>query len=224
MILLQCTAQKEYKLQGLWNSSWTENIPTPGYADAAFYTVYHTNDLYFEGDSMWRLEFPCKRIHVDTYFVEDFEFVNDSTFDYQHERYSRQKLDSGSIETLKTYELNPECYTGRWDLVRSESGGDGTGVVFIYPFEIEDSLILKNGALNGSVLMLLIDGKEKEFNFHMEKKDFEYELILTPTESWKKKDKVMWTRYWELPPPRKRELKEIKRMEGIDLELRFRRI
>jgi hypothetical protein len=212
------------KLQGLWNSSWTENIPTPGYADAAYYAVYHNSDLYFEGDSMWRLECPCKRIGVETYSIKDFEFLNDSTVIYSDETYSRQKVDINSIEILKKHEFNSECYTGKWNLIRSESGGDGTGVVFIYPFELADTLILANDALDGSVLKLVIEGKEKAFNFRMEKMDFEYILILTPTESWKKEDKVMWTRYWELPPPKKRELRAIKRTEGIDLELRFRRI
>ena len=218
---LQCNAQQN--LDGLWSSDRVEYRPTPGFADAAFDVIYHHNDLYFEGDSVWQLELPCKRLGVFVYLSNHFRFLNDSTFEYSGERYVKQSVsDSSVIKTLKQHELNSACYSGNWFLVRTESGGDGTGVDFIFPYKIADLLVLKSGALDGKILSLKIDGEQRTFRFEFYRDQLENQLILRPVES--SKEKVMWERYWGLPKIKKRELKALKRTEGIPLELRFRRI
>jgi hypothetical protein len=221
LLVFQCVAQQE--LRGLWSSDRVEYRPTPGCADAAFDVIYHHSDLYFEGDTVWQLELPCKRLNVRTYFSGDFAFQNDSTFEYGGEKYVIQRVyDSSAIQELKLHALNSECYSGKWFLVRSESGGDGTGVDFIFPYKIKDPIFLQAGDLDGKVFELRMAGAERTFYFELVRSDFENQLILTPTES--SKEKVMWTSYWGQEPLRKKELKALKQTEGIPLELRFRRI
>lgn len=219
--VVQCDAQRE--MQGLWSSSRTEYLPAPANADAAFNLVYHYSDLYFEGDSVWKLQLPCKRLSTFQYSPGQFQFLNDSTFEYGGERYSRQHdYDSIAVIALKKHELNAACYSGNWFLVRTESGGDGTGVDFIFPYKIADLLVLKAGDLDAKTLSLKMDGEQRTFQVELYRDQLENQLILRPVES--SKEKVMWERYWGLPKINKRELKALKRTEGIPLELRFRRI
>ena len=151
--------------------------------------------------------------------------MNDSTFEYNGEKFSKIKnYDSNAIAVLKKHELNSECYAGKWILERTESGGDGTGVEFIFPFKVKDEIDLSDNALDGKTVKIRMDGEEKEFNFALEREMFEYYLLLTPTENWSKQDRKMWYRSWDLPPPTKRELKQINSEESVELELRFRRI
>lgn len=216
---------QENQLQGLWSSSWVEFRTPQAYVDEAFDQIYHQTDLYFEGDSMWRLQLPCEMFGIEAYTAADFQFTSDSTFKYNGEVFSKQKsYDSTTVSILKRHKLNPNCYLGKWFLVRSFSGGDGTGGVFIFPFKINDVITIESAKVNGNVVQLFVGGETRTFNFRLNRDDLEYELTLTPTESWSIEDSKMWYHSWDLPPPKRRELKEIKTTEGAPLQLRFRRI
>jgi len=214
-------AQTKELLQGLWNSSWVEDVPAMENADAAFNQVYHNHDLYFEGDSLWFLEFPCKNLGKINYKITDFKLRGDSILIYSGEEFHRRRSDSYVINILKSHALNPECYLGAWRLVRSKSGGDGTGANFIYAFEMPDKIEFTETNFDGKVLRLTIDGKVREFYIEMEREFLSYWVVLKPTESWEKKDTMMWLRYWDLPDPTNEELEEIKHSEGIPLKMKF---
>ncbi len=224
LLIFPCGAQQETenKPQGLWSFSRSEDVKTEVESDAAYYTVHHSGDIFLEGDSLWFLDYPCEKIEAREYSANLFLMVNDSTFDYNGERYSRQnKYDSLAIKRLKAHKFNFDCYRGTWNIIRSESGGDGTGVVFIYPFQLVDQLIIETDVLNDGVFRVPINGVEREFSVSIEHPGFPDVLTLKPIGSWKKKERFMWVRDWDLPPPNKRELRKIKRTKGSELEFRF---
>lgn len=222
LFALCANTQQKDQLQGQWNAYRVEKEKNEMLnLDEGIRFNYFNSDIYIEGDSLWHLELPCKRLSVEMYSPDQFYFLNDSTFEYGGEKYSKRKTDTAVIAELKSHELNRECYLGKWYLSRTESFNDGSGVEFVFPFEVPDSIILTN-VLEDRIVKLMIEGKEKAFYVDVRNKIGWLELVLTPLKSWPK-DKLMWYRSWDLPPAKKRELKKIKREEGIPLELLFLR-
>lgn len=216
--------QKKNDIQGLWNSNWIEFIPLRGNEDAGFRQIHHNNYFYVEGDSLWNMDYPCKLISIEKITPGNFRFVNDSTLSYRGELYKQAHYDTATIALLKMDQINPACYLGKWELVRTESGGDGTGDVYIFPFTIEDTLFITEEVIKGKAIKIRIEKAEREFFFTIIRTEVSWELHLTPTDAWLKKDKKMWKRDWNLPPPSKKEFKKMRNEEGVELELLFRRL
>lgn len=216
--------QKKNDIQGLWNSNWIEFIPAKVSEDAAFRQIHHNNYFFVEGDSLWNMDYPCKLISIEKITPGNFRFVNDSTLNYRGELYTQAHYDTATIALLKMDRINPACYIGKWELVRTESGGDGTGDVYIFPFTIGDTLFITEEVIKGKVIKIRIEEAEREFFFTIIRTGVSWELHLTPTDTWLKKDKKMWKRDWNLPPPGKKELKKMRNEEGVELKLLFRRL
>jgi hypothetical protein len=215
-------AANKMKLQGLWSAHWTEHIPTQGFADADYDYIYHSTDIYVEGDSIWTLDYPCERTAVYTFSPSSFLFINDSTVHYGNYRYSHSNYyDTTTLANLKANELNPECYAGEWNVVSTEGDGDGNGRIFIYPFSIDEKIVIKSDDLKQEVINVNIDGKKRAF---LIRSISHSKLVLTPTESWLTQDNQMWDRSWDLPPPTKRELKNIKQTKGRNIVLTLSRL
>lgn len=217
------------ELEGLWHRSWTKEYPAHPGEDAFVHTAYFNTFIYMEGDSLWTLDFPCKRQSVEAYAPESFRLKDSSTIIYNHASYRRLDPDSTdliSIRKLKKHSINPLCYVGSWELLNPEyDERDGSGVAFVYPFDVADTLIVTGRMVNGNIIELTIEGVKKEFHFELDAPNsasypVSYDhLILTPTNSWLDHEKLMWYRLPHLPPPNKTELKEIRQSEPVDVEL-----
>lgn len=211
-------------LQGLWHSEWVERAPSIAFDDAMFHNVYHSTYVYIEGDSLWTLDYPCIKNAVAPLILRNFSLKNDTTLLYSGERYvSVNNYNSGAIAQLKIHETNPNCLIGEWYLARYLSGEDGSGVDYLFPFEIADTLLITEEMIRNKLCLLKVNGIERSFNFTFYTSESVYELILTPTDEWRPKDKVMWVLGWNHPPLNQKELKKLKKGEGIPLVLTFGR-
>ncbi len=201
--------------QGLWETHWTKTVAASPYADAAYHYYHYSNYLYVEDDSIWVLDYPCERRSVSPFTTDAFQMINDSTIKYGGRDYSLNKwCDTAAISNLKSHQINPDCYLGKWRLNYVESGGDGTGHHVIYPFDVDTVINITEALSDGEFLTLRTGKSEREFQLTLEHDNFVYCLVLTPTDSWDEKENIMWRRDWDLPTPNKKELKEIRGGKG----------
>ncbi len=228
------------QLQGLWES-WgyrvhydSENGP---FMDAMFEDFRIPEHLYFEGDSLWVMQYPCQLSHVSAYHIDDWFldkkvwFKDDKVLTKGGRRsYEKIEFDPAIIKQLQNDKLAPECYAGEWRLVRAESGGDGTGADYLFPFDMADSIIvdvasLSPDKLKDGIIELNIGGKLRPFYFHSTYRDFHHHITLEPTESWNKSDARMWKVHWGHEPEfmlmSEEDKRKYKQQEGEDLILEY---
>lgn len=220
-----CFCQETKDLGGLWysNSYTIDYSQRDIYPDADFEVVVSPISLYFDQDSVWTFLYPCQKLYTHPFNKKDWSFMNEVLSDKSGRTYQRADYDLALINRLKSEKFIPECLKGEWNLVRTESPGDGTGIKYIFPFEIEDSFFLDKQAINSvdlneNRITLPLGGQQREFYFNFSE-NYNYKLSLSPTENWKKKDKKMWLESWDTPELSKRKLKILKRSKGSDLEL-----
>lgn len=216
-------------LKGLWYS-WgyiVDHRDCAHILDNDIECVQKPINLYFENDSLWTFQYPCQKLNVQTYTVKDWMLIGNQLTNGGSRKYQRVKFDSSVVNQLKLNTIISDCYVGKWILTREKSIGDGTGMDYIFPFNINDTLVLQNESLTapnllGNKIFIFIGGANREFYFSFSK-DSHHILKLTPTESWSEKDKKMWLIYLGTPPMTKKELKKLKETEGFDLELIFKK-
>ena len=215
-------------LAGLW-FSWgyiIDHTNKGHFLDDNYERVESPVYLYFEKDSVWAFQYPCQKLFVHSFSGGDWMIVDDELRDNSGRSYTRVDFDTAIVGRLKVERIIPDCYTGKWELVRTVSGGDGTGVEFIFPFIVNDTLVLQHDQLIEPNLVenkihLFIGGTKREFYFTLSQESFHYKLVLWPTETWADSEKKMWLKSWDDPPLTEGDLKKLKETEGVDLELVF---
>ncbi|MBN4071065.1 hypothetical protein JYT72_01015, partial [Crocinitomix catalasitica] len=134
-------------LQGLWTShGYVIDHSGDGlHRDSDFEHIWDQKSLFFDSDSLWTFQYPCRLISVTPYTTDRWQIIGNSLKSGAHSRrtYIRKSFDREIIEKLKNQILNPDCYVGKWRLERTTSGGDGTGVEYIFPFKVSDILEIK---------------------------------------------------------------------------------
>lgn len=230
-----CLAQSESlyqdSIEGLWRANWQseywyEAFPNED-AGSGKRCDIHSTYIYIEGDSLWTLDYPCRRISKEVLSPTDYELQDSLRLKYDRLDFIKVSFDSSAIENLKKNKINSQCYLGAWSLIRMEfDERDGSSATIVYPFDISDSLIITNKMVNEEVLDMFIEGRKRTFSIELEKLNFDgNRLLLKPIGDWSENENRMW--YSSSPNPlSKKELDELKHQEkdtSVELYLLYER-
>ncbi len=181
-------------------------------------------DYVFTQDSFFRFSFPMELFDKGTYRIDtQYLFLegdqpyapmpiqahDDSLLIYMEEDHLylklmllQDKFDDNLVSLLKKDQINYAQLSRKWRLIDGDSGGDGTGVDYLFPFDISDSLIIDDGVLTAenlkdSIVELTIGGKLRPFYFYFwYDDDSNQHMRLEPTESWDESEARMWFLPW----------------------------
>lgn len=187
-------------------------------------------ELYISGDSIWKLDFPCRLTSSGKFYPEDWSLLPESKVltNRTGAAFRPMAYDSNELKQLLEAKINTGCYEGLWQVQRIESGGDGTGVEFVFPFEISDSIRLSSEMIKQiqqfAELTLLVDGKSKTFQCYFCGDHWGSKICLYPMDNWPDKQKQMWLKDWNSPKLSKKELSKLKKSAGQDLTITLKKI
>ncbi len=215
------------KPKGVWFSAgYTVDYAAMGlYMDVDREFIQSPLHLYFEGDSVWIMEYPCRLISSQVYNSKQWILYNNVLKDLGDRTYMQVDFDTTLIKQVIKDRLIPTCYSGEWHLISSESGGDGTGADYIFPFDVADTLLInaadwQQDKINDGIIELNIGGELRPFYFYLNSK-FNKHLNLRPTESWDNQDSRMWYAWWRDEEWSDAQIKALKEESGSELEIRY---
>lgn len=221
-------SQSQTKISGLWQLFMMPVDTVINALDGP--EPFERYELYISGDSLWRLDFPCRIKSSGEFYPEDWSLHPESKvlMNRTGAAFMSVAYDSNEIKQLLQAKINTECYEGLWQVQRIESGGDGTGVEFIFPFEIPDSIHLSSQLIKqiqeSGRLTLPVDDKQKTFDCYFCGDHWGREICLYPTDDWPDREKQMWLKDWNSPKLSKKELSELKKSTGHELTITLKKL
>ncbi len=181
-------------------------------------------DYVFTKDSFFRFTFPMELYDKGTYHIDtQYLFLegetpyppipmqahDDSLLIYFEEDHlylkvmlTQSKFEDDLVALLKKDRINYAQLSRSWNLIEGSSGGDGTGVDYLFPFDITDSLFIDDSLLTAhnlkdGIIELNIGGKLRPFYWTFwSDDDMGQHMRLDPTESWEASDTTMWFLPW----------------------------
>jgi hypothetical protein len=155
---------------------------------------YQRNDLVFEVDSMFQVQYPLSSNGSLAYFIDSsylhvstkensskypLQLLNDTLILYREmpndpgyfkERFVRTSFNDSVLQVMKTYGINYPELAGTWKLVREEDYDYGTYYELIFPYTLPDSIILSRkqmlAALHGErTIQLSTNRKLRPYTF-----------------------------------------------------------
>lgn len=144
--------------------------------DSAYQVVYPKYLYYRNGFSVdsgylhlhhqWHTELFPVELRDDTLFIYK-PFYDD---EYIKEGYVKTAFDDSVVDILKTNPANYPELAGTWDLVRFDSGNDGSYYELDFPHEVPDSIHVSRedflkGIENNNTYQIITDGVLKDYRF-----------------------------------------------------------
>jgi hypothetical protein len=177
------------------------------------FELYRGGDLIFEGDSVYRMNYPLEILtrsgftldsgymHTeseDRFNAYPIELVNDTLFvyvkgsygpEYMKEAYVRTDFDDSIVSVLKKYTVNYPELAGTWILMRDYWYDYGTHYWLEFPHAIPDTIKISREQFlaaqdNGNSYYMSTDRKKRAYTFYY---DYPF-LHLTPGEWYKGDD------------------------------------
>ena len=183
------------------------------------YLARTMKDLVFNGDSIFRMNYPLQMETMDLFTIESERLIvkNDnpksvvvsadkdslyvSYLDqfglYLKETYKRVVFDDSVLTILKVDTINIPELAGSWELIREDGDEYGTEYFLDFPYEVPDTLVLTKEELISTFytdrsVQMLTDGKKQKYFL----KYYQDELLLIPDKwfdptEWHEKDRYV---------------------------------
>lgn len=175
------------------------------------YLLREMKDLIFNGDSIFRMNYPLQMESVNFYTIEsdllkiknensqksivlspDKDTLRISYLDqfglFLEETYRRTTFNDSILNILKLYKINLPELAGTWKLIRMDSDEYGQEYKLDFPYNIPDKLVITKKELTSTLYLdrscqLLTDEKKRKYFLNYN----DGELLLTP-DTWHNPD------------------------------------